>query len=423
MMWRFIFTILTTALASSGFTAPGAAQAELPAGRGDAVVLHTEAPATEPDEGPNALDRGRYAVLIDLDENRLYFKQGDVTLWSAPVGTGTGMRLIAEEDDWDFSTPNGRFQVEFKEKDPVWIAPDWYFLENDLPVPAANHPSRYMRSTLGAAAIYISPSLAIHGTDRPELIGQRVSHGCIRLENRYALRLFHNVQVGTEVIIVGGDEVRENARVVDLREGYDPSLAVRTPRKPQAPDPLLERWKEMETLELIEELDEELTMGRTSSRWDEVAILLLERGMEGDERAVRGMLTKSSSLQSQRLEREWATFLAELYRAAPGTTLEVMSRLTSRQRDTTADLIVSASLTLYRGELDDAGVPWPSRRMPATRIPQLAERGWEALLAAEQVHREAHRAAASDADDQRGRRDSDELTRGSRPSAPERFSF
>src|SRR5690606_31429096 len=138
------------------------------------------------------------------------------------------------------------------ERNPVWIAPDWFYVENNLPIPPANDPSRYMTGTLGVAAIYISPSLAIHGTDRPELIGQRVSHGCIRLENRYAERLFRNVQVGTEVIIVGGEEARKNARVVDLREGYDPSLASKGGRPPPPADPVLERWKRMETSRLFE---------------------------------------------------------------------------------------------------------------------------------------------------------------------------
>src|SRR5690554_6183128 len=82
-----------------------------------------------------ALAKGRYAVVVDLDVNLLHFRQGDVTLWSAPIGTGTGLMMQDGDDDWDFSTPNGVFQVKFKERDPVWIAEDWYFVENGLPVP------------------------------------------------------------------------------------------------------------------------------------------------------------------------------------------------------------------------------------------------------------------------------------------------
>src|SRR5690606_358254 len=120
----------------------------------------------------------------------------------------TGLMMQDHDDrDWDFSTPNGVFQVQFKERDPVWIAEDWYFIENGLPVPPPNDRSRYFPGGLGAAAVYFSRELAIHGTDKPELLGQRVSHGCIRLSNADALRLYHNVQVGTEVVIVGGEDI------------------------------------------------------------------------------------------------------------------------------------------------------------------------------------------------------------------------
>ncbi len=418
-MCRNSLSIFVLTLTNGILAGPVTAQILGESARNEAVVLHADPAGADADAGPTALDRGRYAVLIDLDENRLYFKQGDLTLWSAPVGTGTGMRLVAEEDAWDFSTPNGRFQVELKEKNPVWIAPDWYFLENNLPVPPPNDPSRFMRETLGAAAVYISPSLAIHGTDRPELIGQRVSHGCIRLDNRYALRLYHNVQVGTEVIIVGGEDVTRNARVVDLREGYDPSLASRTPRRPQPPDPVMERWKEMETSDLAEVLDDELVRSRMS-RWDEVAILLLERALDGDERAARALFARAYDLPSLRVELEWATFLTELYRASPQRTLEVMSRLAPLQREATADLIVLASLTLYRGDYDDPGVPWPSRRLPASQVPRLAQPGWEALLAAEARQRERHREMSTKQNlDRYGL---DEASRGGRVE-PIRFSF
>lgn len=334
----------------------------------------------------NALERGRYAILIDLDENRLYFKQGDVTLWSAPVGTGTAMRVITHEDDWEFSTPTGRFQVQYKERDPIWIAPDWYFVENNLPVPSKDHPSRYMKNTLGVAAVYISPHLAIHGTDRPELIGQRVSHGCIRLENRYALRLYNNVQVGTEVIIVGGDDVE--GRVVDLREGYDPSLSTRgRPRPATSVDRIHEGWKAMRTPALLEALDEQLDL-RRDSRWDEVALLLVDRAADGDEDAMMGLLSRSSGLPTAVIEKEWGTLLAEVYRRATVTTLEALSDLTLRERRKAAELLVTASVTLFGGDLDSQAVPWPSTRIPATLASRRARAGQEAIAAAERAHRE-----------------------------------
>ncbi len=334
----------------------------------------------------NALERGRTAVLIDLDENRLYFKRGNVTLWSAPIGTGTGMRVITDEHDWEFTTPTGRFQVQYKELNPVWIAPDWFFIENNLPVPAVNHSSRYMRGTLGDAAVYISQDLAIHGTNKPELIGQRVSHGCIRLENRFAKRLYNNVQVGTEVIIVGGEDVLEQARTVDLREGYDPSLASRGGRSQLPPDPVLERWRKMDNADLIDELESEFDK-RALSRWDEIAVILLERSRDGDEEALEAVLSLSASLPTRAIELEWGTFLATLYRSKPIETLEGLAELDSRQRRQIAQKLVEGSVMLYGGEFDAPSAPWPTRRIHDGLLSRRAERGWEAVQAAERDHR------------------------------------
>ena len=98
-----------------------------------------------------ALARGGYAVVVDLDYNRLYFAKGRRVLWSAPVGTGTGMRLEHGNGEWDFATPNGTFHVTYKEIEPDWIAPDWYFVEKGLRVPPRNSDARRFPRGLGSA--------------------------------------------------------------------------------------------------------------------------------------------------------------------------------------------------------------------------------------------------------------------------------
>src|SRR5687768_7356500 len=72
--------------------------------------------------------RGTY-VVVDLDSNRLRFMDGSQVLWEAPVGTGTGLRLQGSDGEWHFSTPRGVFQIQYKEEVPIWILPDWYFVE------------------------------------------------------------------------------------------------------------------------------------------------------------------------------------------------------------------------------------------------------------------------------------------------------
>lgn len=153
------------------------------------------------------LDPGGPYVVIRLAENRLMLMEGADVLWTAPVATGTGFQLEGGRESWDFETPRGVFRVERKEKDPVWIMPDWAFVERGEPVPPPDSPARRQEGMLGSTAIYISYELAIHGTDRPELVldpdpdNRRVSHGCIRMTDEDARRLFHHVDVGTLVLI------------------------------------------------------------------------------------------------------------------------------------------------------------------------------------------------------------------------------
>lgn len=147
-------------------------------------------------------------IIIRLEENRLYLMEGDRAIWSAPVGTGTGFRLEAADGRaWDFSTPRGVFRIQRKEKDPVWIKPEWAYIKEGKPVPPLNSPERREEGMLGTSALYIGYQLALHGTSQPDLVlnpdpeARRVSHGCIRLTNEDARTLYHLVEVGTPVLI------------------------------------------------------------------------------------------------------------------------------------------------------------------------------------------------------------------------------
>lgn len=155
---------------------------------------------------PLVRDGGRY-VVVHLAENRVFVFDGPRAVWSAPAGTGTGFRLDTGEHRWKFSTPKGMFRVQRMEKDPLWEAPDWHFVEKGAAIPPANSPSRLMRGVMGTTAIYLGDGIAIHGTNQPALLlhpdpeRRRVSHGCIRLTNEAARSLMHMVDVGTPVLI------------------------------------------------------------------------------------------------------------------------------------------------------------------------------------------------------------------------------
>src|SRR6185503_18597071 len=184
--------------------------------------------------------------------------------------------------------PNGAFHVTHKAREPDWVAPDWYFLEHDLPVPGPNDPRRRFTRGLGAAAVYIGHGLAIHGTDKPELLGHRVSHGCIRLSDANALRLYHDVQVGTEVVIVGGDDEAVS----------EPPPTVRRTRPEGTPpprDPYVVELEGESTPTLLARLDDELVADAMGgdAKWPSVASVLLFRGVkDDDDEALEGLLAK-----------------------------------------------------------------------------------------------------------------------------------
>jgi len=173
---------------------------------GLALDLGAWAPHTEASRG-QPLHSARRFILIRLAENHLYLIEDGRVIWDAPVATGTGFRLQGGNREWHFVTPRGVFRIQRKELDPVWIKPEWAFVEAGQPVPPLDSPLRRDSTMLGTTALYIGYELAIHGTSRPELVlhpdpnERRVSHGCIRLTNEDARTLYHLVDVGTPVLI------------------------------------------------------------------------------------------------------------------------------------------------------------------------------------------------------------------------------
>jgi len=143
---------------------------------------------------------GRY-IVISLEEHRLRLMDGRQLMWETVVGTGTGTRLEGAGQKWEFSTPRGMFRVQRKEKDPRWYVPDWEFIELKQPIPPADSPLRWQTGMLGTSALFLGEGIALHGTSKPELLGQNVSHGCIRMSNEAARQLYHAVEVGTPVFI------------------------------------------------------------------------------------------------------------------------------------------------------------------------------------------------------------------------------
>jgi lipoprotein-anchoring transpeptidase ErfK/SrfK len=346
--------------------------------------------------------RGDYLVLIDLDENQLHFMQGRNILWSATVGTGMDLRLDSGDRKWEFSTPVGEYEVKFKEEDPVWIAPDWFYIENKRPVPPPNDPRRRFPGSLGVAAVYIGAGLAIHGTDKPDLLGQRISHGCIRMANHYAQRLYHNVQVGTKVLIVGTQEKREVGRLIPGNVPGAGPVDARTQRvrdRAKADrERMIRQLNGLDNEALVARLEEELEESPAAdavAKWAESASVLVRRAVkDGDFEAARGLLGIVETIDEQRVRAEYLTFLADLYSRGSQTAAQGLARLEPAAQRAAAGAIVEATLALFAPGAETPTAPWPSRRiLRAALAEEDAQPGWEAIQDAERSFRARSREA------------------------------
>lgn len=139
-------------------------------------------PATEQPAPVNPVQEIR--LVIRLTQRRVYVYQGAEVQTSYPIAIGRA--------GWE--TPTGTFKVMHMERDPYWEHP----LNGQVIPPGTNNP-------LGRRWIGFWTDgknfIGFHGTPNERLIGQAVSHGCIRMRNRDVEALYDQVTVGTPVIV------------------------------------------------------------------------------------------------------------------------------------------------------------------------------------------------------------------------------
>jgi lipoprotein-anchoring transpeptidase ErfK/SrfK len=199
-------------------------------------------------------------IVVSIADRRLWYKKGDETLYTTRVAVGSGKTLVKHggRSEYKFDTPRGRLVVQSKEADPVWVPPDWHYLElahkkglglvkltrgqsiptpdgavvtvsgNDVVkrfpdgrevafglgvegkeivaggnviVPPFGTNQRKYAGVLGTHRLNLGDGYALHGTDVPSSIGEAVSHGCVRLRNEDIDYLFSVVEPGTPVYI------------------------------------------------------------------------------------------------------------------------------------------------------------------------------------------------------------------------------
>ncbi len=142
-------------------------------------------------------------ILIDTGRNRLTLVKADKEVLTAVCSTGSG-RSLAEggrrRRQWYFDTPRGEFFIRAKHPNPVWIKPDWAFLEEGEPIPRGL-AERLAPAELGAYAMDLGEGYLIHGTLYTRALGLSVTHGCVRLGDEDLETVYNTVRIGTPVYI------------------------------------------------------------------------------------------------------------------------------------------------------------------------------------------------------------------------------
>ncbi len=194
-------------------------------------------------------------VVVSIAERRLWvLSEAGETLRVAPVAVGSGRTLRSLGHTWSFQTPRGLRSVLSAEVEPLWIRPDWAYVElarqrklrlDSLPprqpvllsdgrrlevhgkdigivedsvfrvwpvtddiivkgvlyMPPLGSPYRAQAGVLGHYRLNLGNAVGLHGTNDKTSIGKAVTHGCMRLSDEDIEWLYLNIPVGTAVYI------------------------------------------------------------------------------------------------------------------------------------------------------------------------------------------------------------------------------
>lgn len=125
-------------------------------------------------------------LVVDLSDRQVYLYQDSALTATYEIAVG--------RSGWE--TPTGEFTVLNLQTDPVWQHP---FTGEIVPAGAAN--------PLGTRWIGFwsdgQHQIGLHGTNQEDLIGQAVSHGCIRLREADIQALYPHLVLGMPVVIRG----------------------------------------------------------------------------------------------------------------------------------------------------------------------------------------------------------------------------
>jgi lipoprotein-anchoring transpeptidase ErfK/SrfK len=132
---------------------------------------------------PASLAAGMHLV-IKLSDRRVYVYQNKTLKVSYAIAVGKA--------GWE--TPTGNYKVMDMQPNPIWEHP----FTGEVILEGPDNP-------LGARWIAFwtdgRNSIGFHGTPDENLVGQAVSHGCIRMRNQDIVALYAQVKMGTPVTV------------------------------------------------------------------------------------------------------------------------------------------------------------------------------------------------------------------------------
>lgn len=172
-------------LLALGFLALAAASADVPAAAGSIPTIAQKAAALGPGQyvwEAESSPSGPVLLTIDLTAQRVMVYRDGALIAASAISTGSAGR----------ETPTGVFTI--LEKKVMHRSTTF----DDAPMP-------FMQRLT-------AKGIAIHAGDLP---GYPASHGCIRLPNEFAKRLYDVTDLGTPVMITDDMEIAEHKRTAD----------------------------------------------------------------------------------------------------------------------------------------------------------------------------------------------------------------
>lgn len=143
-------------------------------------LSRTSKPMRVPQPNPSSDAR----LVVDLSDRQvsLYRKNRFVNRYPIAIG----------QPGWE--TPTGNFRVFRLKRHPTWKHP----ITGQIVPPGIDNPlgDRWIGFLLGERT-----EIGFHGTNEEELIGQAVSHGCIRMRNQDIRAMFDQINLGASVTV------------------------------------------------------------------------------------------------------------------------------------------------------------------------------------------------------------------------------